>query len=247
MKNIAIVTVRNSSTRLPNKAIMNVKRELKAIDIVLKRAKKTGFPVILATSISKEDDIFEEIAKKNNVKIFRGSLINKIKRWYECFNEFGIKSALLIDGDDLSYNYDIGKRAILQLSEKSVNLITHPKDIVTGFFTYAISKEGIDKLYSIAKSEEINTDVITRFIEKAELTSDLILLEDFEKNENVRFTLDYKEDLKFFKKLYDGIDILSTGKEILEYLDNHKEIIKINYHRQKEFLENQAKFNASVK
>ncbi len=246
MNNAAIVTVRNSSTRLPNKAIMNVTKELKAIDVVLKRAKKTGLPVILATSVAKEDDIFEEIAKKNNVNIFRGSLLNKIKRWSKCFNEFGIKNALLVDGDDLSYNYDIGKRAILQLNEKSVNLITHPKDIVTGFFTYAINKKGMDKLYSIAKSDDINTDVITKFIEKANLTSDLILLEDFEKNENVRFTLDYEEDLEFFRKLYDGVDIESSGKEILDYLENNKDIIKINFHRQKEFLENQAKFNATI-
>ena len=31
------------------------------------------------------------------------------------------------------------------------------------------------------------------------------------------------------------------------FLVNHKEIIKINFHRQKEFLENQAKFNEKIK
>ena len=198
MDNVAIVTVRNSSTRLPNKAIMKVKDNLTAIDIVVKRAKKTGFPVIIATSTSKEDDIFEDIAKQNNVIIFRGSLLNKIKRWFDCFNEFKINYALLVDGDDLSYNYDIGIRAISELKEKSVELITHPKNIVTGFFTYAISKEGINKLHSNANLEETNTDVITRFIEKSRLNSDIIKLEDFEKNETVRFTLDYQEDLEFF-------------------------------------------------
>lgn len=246
MNDAAIVTVRNSSSRLPNKAIMKVKGDLTAIDIVLKRAKKTGFPVIIATSTAKEDDIFEDIAKRNNVNIFRGSLLNKIKRWFDCFNEFEINNALLVDGDDLSYNYEIGIRAISELKEKSIDLITHPKDIVTGFFTYAISKEGINKLYSNANLEETNTDVITRFIEKSNLSSDIITLKDFEKNEKVRFTLDYEEDLEFFRKLYEEKDILTSGKEILEYLENHKEIIKINFHRQKEFLENQAKFNEKI-
>jgi spore coat polysaccharide biosynthesis protein SpsF (cytidylyltransferase family) len=246
MSDAAIVTVRNSSSRLPNKAIMKVKGDLTAIDIVLKRAKKTGFPVIIATSTAKEDDIFEDVAKRNNVNIFRGSLLNKIKRWFDCFNEFEINNALLVDGDDLSYNYEIGTRAISELKEKSVDLITHPKNIVTGFFTYAVSKEGINKLYSNANLEETNTDVITRFIEKSNLSSDIITLEDFEKNEKVRFTLDYQEDLEFFRKLYEEKDILSSGKEILEYLENHKEIIEINFHRQKEFLENQAKFNEKI-
>ena len=247
MDNAAIVTVRNSSTRLPNKAIMRIKENLMAIDIVVKRAKKTGFPVIIATSTAKEDDIFEDVAKRNNVIIFRGSLLNKIKRWFDCFNEFKINNALLVDGDDLSYNYEIGIRAISELKEKSVDLITHPKDIVTGFFTYAISKEGIKKIYSNANLEETNTDVITRFIEKANLNSDIITLEEFEKNEKVRFTLDYEEDLEFFRKLYEKKDILASGKDILEFLEKHKEIIKINFHRQKEFLENQAKFNERIK
>ena len=247
MDTAAIVTVRNSSTRLPNKAIMRIKENLMAIDIVVKRAKKTGFPVIIATSTAKEDDIFDDVAKRNNVIIFRGSLLNKIKRWFDCFNEFEINNALLVDGDDLSYNYEIGIRAISELKEKSVDLITHPKDIVTGFFTYAISKNGIKKIYSNANLEETNTDVITRFIEKANLNSDIITLKEFEKNEKVRFTLDYEEDLEFFRKLYEKKDILTSGKDILEFLENHKEIIEINFHRQKEFLENQAKFNEKIK
>ena len=243
----SIITVRNSSTRLPNKAIMKIKGDLKTIEVVIQRVKKIGMPVILATSTANSDDIFEEIAIKNNIEIFRGSLLNKLKRWNACFKKFEIKNALLVDGDDLSYNFDIGRRAILELKTKDVEMISHPKDIVTGFFTYAINFEGVEKLYQTAMLEEINTDVITRFIEKANLKIDFVTLEDFERNENVRFTLDYQEDLDFFQKLYQEVDIFATGKEILDYLDNHKEILEINFHRQKEFLENQAKFNASIK
>ena len=79
IKDAAIVTVRNSSTRLPNKAIMKIKDQLRSIDIVISRAKKTGFAVIIATSTDKTDDVFEEIAKEHNVQLFRGALVNKIK------------------------------------------------------------------------------------------------------------------------------------------------------------------------
>lgn len=72
MNSAAIVSVRNSSTRLPNKAIMEIKNNFTSIDVVIQRAKKTELPVIIATSTSKEDDIFEDIAKKNDVEIFRG-------------------------------------------------------------------------------------------------------------------------------------------------------------------------------
>jgi len=226
---------------------MKIKENIRSIDIVIQRAKKTGFPVIITTSISNSDDIFEEIAQENHVDIFRGELKNKIKRWYDCFIKLDIENALLIDGDDLAYNFDIGKRAINELKSKQVDMITHPKDTVTGFFTYAINRNGINKMYNVAKSEKIDTDVITKFIEKAKLNTDFVTLKNFERNTNVRFTLDYDEDLQFFRKLYAEIDILDSGEEIMNHINKNKDLIKINFHKQKEFLENQARFNANVK
>ena len=40
----AIVTVRNSSSRLPNKAIMKIKNSLRSIDIVIERKVPVGRP-----------------------------------------------------------------------------------------------------------------------------------------------------------------------------------------------------------
>ena len=248
MKDVAIVTVRNSSTRLPNKAIMEINENVRSIDIVVKRAKKTGLPVIIATSVDSRDDIFVEISKEHDIGIFRGSLLNKIKRWNDYFKEFDIDNALLVDGDDLSYDYDIAQRAMRQLkSSKSVDLIKSPSETVCGFFTYAITKQGINKLFSIASDNEQNTDVITRYIELAELSSENISLLSHEKNKNFRLTLDYKEDLEFFQKLYKKIEFDASGEHIVEYLSKNKSIPSINFHRQKEFLLNQAKFNEMIK
>ena len=246
MYDAAIVTVRNSSSRLPNKAIMKIKDDLCSIDIVVERAKKTGLPVIIATSTSPSDDIFEQVAREHNVKIFRGSLLNKLKRWYDCFVKFKIDYALFVDGDDLSNNYEIGLRALAKLKSNKLEIVGNPDNIVTGFFTYAMSKSAISKIYNTAPDDKINTDVITKYIEKAGIKVSEIELNDYECNKNIRLTLDYEDDLNFFRKLYDGIDILEDGKGIIDYLEKNKSISEINFHRQKDFLNNQAKFNQSV-
>lgn len=246
IKDAVIVTVRNSSSRLPNKAILKIKGDLRSIDIVIERVKKTNLPVILATSIDESDNIFEKIALEHNVRIFRGALWNKIKRWYDCFKEFGIENALLVDGDDLSCNYEIGLRALAKLKSKNVDMIFSPKNIVTGFFTYAIKKNGISRMYAIVPSKNTNTDVITRFIEKANLRTDFVTLKDFECNEKIRLTLDYEEDLEFFRQLYNMVNILANGKTIINHLSLHPELLQINFHRQKDFLENQTKFNETI-
>jgi len=247
IKDAALVTVRNSSSRLPNKAIMKIKGNLRSIDIVIERAKKTNLPVIITTSTDHTDDIFVEIAKEHDVQIFRGSLLNKIKRWYDCFNKFHIENALIVDGDDLANNYEIGARALSELKASNFDIITCPEDIVTGFFTYAMKKNAISKLFSVVPDDVTNTDVIARYIEKAKLTVTYVTLTDYERNKNIRLTLDYEEDLEFFRKLYANIDILEHGKIIVTFLKNNKSISEINFHRQKDFLNNQARFNANVK
>lgn len=247
MKDAVLVTVRNSSSRLPNKAIMQIKGNIRSIDVVIKRAKKIGLPVIITTSTDPTDDIFIEISKQHNVQIFRGSLLNKIKRWYDCFNAFHIENALILDGDDLAHNYEIGSRALSQLKTSNFDIITCPENIVNGFFTYAMKKVAIFKLFSVVSDSDANTDVITKYIEKAKLSITYVTLEDYEKNKNIRLTLDYEEDLKFFRKLYENIDVVETGKNIITFLENNKSISEINFYKQKDFLNNQAKFNANVK
>jgi len=241
-----IITVRNSSTRLPNKPLMLIKNKLCSIDIVIERAKKINLPIILATSTNSKDDVFVDTAHQHNIQIFRGALSNKIKRWYNCFNEFQLTNVLLIDGDDLSYDYNIGIRALNQLKSEQVDIIIHTPKIVCGFFTYAISYSGILKLYELATEDCIDTDVITRFIEMAKLNCSFIHLKNHECDKNVRLTLDYEEDLIFFRTLYDKLDITSSGKEIINYLEDNPDIVKINIHRQKDFILNQMKFNESI-
>ena len=126
-------------------------------------------------------------------------------------------------------------------------MISHPPNIVTGFFTYAIKKSGMKKMYDIVNDENENTDVITRFIEKANLITEFVKLNDIECNENIRLTLDYEEDLQFFRKLYENVDILENGSNVIKFLSENKEILNINFYRQKDFLENQAKFNEGIK
>ena len=52
---------------------------------------------------------------------------------------------------------------------------------------------------------------------------------------------DYIEDLKFFQELYKNIDILSSGKTIIDFCENNKSLMNINFHRHKDFIENQKK------
>ncbi len=245
--NYTIVSARSSSSRLPNKALLEINNDFKSIEIVIERAKLIGLPVILATSNDSSDDSLEEIANKHNIHIFRGELENKIKRWRDCFNKFQINYAIQIDGDDLCYDFNLAKKALEKIHSDEYDIITCKKNVITGLFTFALTRDSIEKLFSVAKEKSINTDIIIRFIEKAGLKVGFLETSPLEINKNIRLTLDYKEDLDFFKKLYSLIDIQTTTKEIIGFLEENPDISKINFHKQADFIKNQEKFNNSVK
>jgi spore coat polysaccharide biosynthesis protein SpsF len=245
VKIAALVTVRNSSTRLPGKAIQYVTYRKRSVEMVLDRAKLTGYEVIICTSTDPSDDVFLEIAKLNQVGIYRGNLLNKITRWYDCINENDLDYVLLIDGDDLLYDYNIGHRAINQLINAGLEMVSAPKDINCGLFTYAINKNAAFKLFNAAKYYP-NTDVITEFIHMSDIIINDINLYEWERNKNMRLTLDYPEDLEMFRKFFQQNDYQVDGKRVVDFFENHPEIAEINYFRQNEFLINQQKFNQRI-
>ena len=147
----------------------SINNELKSIEIVIERAKLIGLPVILATSSDSSDDSLEYIARKHHIDIFRGELENKIKRWRDCFNKFQIDYAVQIDGDDLCYDFNLAKKALEEIHYDEYDIITCKKDVITGLFTFVLTRDSIEKLFSVAKEKSINTDIIIKFIEKAGL------------------------------------------------------------------------------
>jgi spore coat polysaccharide biosynthesis protein SpsF (cytidylyltransferase family) len=245
VRTAALVTVRNSSTRLPAKALAEVGYGKKSIEVVLERAKLTGFEVILCTSTDASDDVFEAIAGQNGVRIFRGNLKNKITRWYDCFMENDFEAVLLVDGDDLLYDYEIGSRAVFQLINAGLEMVKAPDDIVCGFFTYALSRKGIEKLYLTAKTYP-DTDVITEFIRLSGIHTREVKLNDWERNKKIRLTLDYPEDLEMFRAAFQVLDIQANGKEVVSCFQNNPHLSLINNFRQGEFLQNQENFNKYI-
>ena len=61
--------------------------------------------------------------------------------------------------------------------------------------------------------------------------------------DDIRMTLDYKDDLIFFKKIidhfYESLEFNFTLYDVISFLDNNNEIIKINSYLHSEWRNNQ--------
>lgn len=240
MKIYSIITARTSSSRLPGKILKNINKEYKSIDILIKRAKEIGYPIILATTKNKKDDLLCNYVKKNHrIKIFRGSEKNKILRWYDCFHKFKIKKACMIDGDDICFDFNLYKKA-MKTKLNSHDLIRYPEKIITGCFMYIFKSSIIKKLKKVSKNFS-DTEMIEPFIKKLKCKKKTLHVDKLYKSKNIRLTLDYSEDLIFFKKIFKKFSVIEKTEKILKFLKNDKKLSKINYFREASFVKNQKK------
>jgi spore coat polysaccharide biosynthesis protein SpsF (cytidylyltransferase family) len=136
--------------------------------------------------------------------------------------------------------------AIKQIQSREFDLLTCKKEVITGLFTFAFTRDSIKKLFSLVKDQNIDTDIIVKFIEKSKLKIGYLQYSEFEMNKEIRLTLDYQEDLEFFKKLYSMNNITTPTIDIIRFLIDNPDVAKINFCKQSDFLKNQERFNNSV-
>jgi len=236
----SIITARSSSTRLPNKILLNVGRGQKSIDILIKRAIKIGYPIILATSRSASDDKLCKYCEKNyKIKIFRGSKDNKIKRWYDCFQKFKIDKACMIDGDDLLFDFSLYKKMINK-NIKDNYIFKYREGMIVGTFMYIFTKGFLKKLKRISIHNR-DTEIIDPFLNQIK---NKIIYPKFKKlyfTKNIRLTLDYHEDLLVFRNLLKKFKVTSKYSDIIKYMSKNKIVSKLNFFRQNDWKNNQLK------
>ena len=238
------ITVRTSSTRLPKKCLLPF-GEARTIEFLIRRLKRSrqAEGIILCTTENKEDDILCEIASKEGIHYFRGSEEDKLARWHGAAQKFNVEFFVTADGDDLFCDNELIDMAFDQYEKTNADFIEQ-EDLVCGSFTYAIKGAALAKVCEIKDSDK--TEMMWVYFTdtglfKCEKLRDVPQV--FHRPE-IRMTLDYQDDMDFFlacaKPFFEQGRTDFTLREVMAYLDQHPEIIKINQHRQAEFLANQA-------
>lgn len=238
------VTCRTQSSRLPNKALLELPNGMTVIEFVLGRAKLVGnqFPVVLCTTTEESDDILASIAETQGVFYFRGSTEDKLDRWLKASECFGVNYFATFDADDLFCSPEL-IREYLESCEASVFDLIKSSTVIPGIFTYGIKVDSLKKVCDLKTSNK--TEMMWDFFERV---PDLQIGElknipaKFCRN-NLRFTLDYQEDFEFFLEVFRnlGCDVDLSLDKILEFLEKSPEVGNINAHRQMDYLTNQAR------
>jgi len=245
MKKSIFITVRSGSTRLPNKCFLKIKGK-PTIEHLINRVKKSKFAdsIILCTTHLPEDKTLCEIAERNEINYFQGSVEDKLLRWKNAAEKFGVEFFVTADGDDLFCEPELIDMAFSQYANSKPDFI-EGKDLICGTFTYAIKTSALLEVCRIKNTDD--TEMMwVYFTETGKFrTAILENVPDIFKRSEIRMTLDYADDFKFFETIIEHFYHINKPefnlRDIIEYLDKNPEVIKINQYLQARFLENQRK------
>lgn len=245
MRKGIFITVRSDSSRLPNKAYKIICGS-KVLEMIIKRAKlaKKADIIVVCTTDREIDDSIIDIAKKHNVQYFRGSLNDKLSRWLGAVDRFELDCFATFDGDDLLCAPELIDLGLVQLEKENLDFLEAPLNLAAGAFSYCIKTSALKKVCDIKDSED--TEMMWVYFKDTGLfkTGCLNVEDEIYLNPDVRLTLDYQEDFDFFEAIFTHFNNINNTvelKDVMKYLKEHPEIIKINQFRAEEWLQNQMK------
>ena len=211
------INARINSTRLKRKHLLNINK--KAAIIWLVERLSQGFKeeinneilkIFLTTSLEKENSLFEKVLNKKKINLFYGSNHNIPLRHLECAKKNNIKYIVSIDGDDILCSIEACKLVINKLKENSKIVKTIGLPLGMNVFGYTFDYLEFSMNNSFYKKLETGW---LKVFNKKDFT--ILKFQPVRNTDKIRMTLDYKEDLLFFRKV-----INYFGDKIFEIKDN---------------------------
>jgi spore coat polysaccharide biosynthesis protein SpsF len=232
---IGFITVRSSSTRLPKKCLLPF-GESTVLNHIIRRAVSYDIEPIVCTSTSKDDDIIEEIANKEGVKCYRGSLDNKLQRWLDCAMHFNIDIFHTIDADDPFFDGDEMKVSMRMLQEEGLDMVEPTESSSAGGASvgYSLTTDIVKKACS-GIDKDTDTEMMWLYIEKVSDLKTKILPETRKNITKMRLTLDYKEDYWLLESVCKILGDLASRDEVDQLFLSNPDMYKINWFRNGEW------------
>jgi len=233
------ITVRTGSKRFPAKCLKWIGQK-RAIELVIDRAKrsKKAQRIVLCTTWFPEDDILCDIAREQGIDYRRGSSRDKVMRWYGATLQHDVDFFVTADGDDLLCDPELIDLGFAQHDRTGADFIEAP-NVPCGAFTYGISTAALKRVCEIKDTDD--TEMMVPYFKTGLFkTEELENVPPVLQRPEIRMTLDYPDDLKFFDNIYSNFkDTNFSLRDVIKYLDDNPEVVEINKHCQEKYLANQ--------
>ena len=218
-----IVQARMGSTRLPGKVLKKLAGET-VLSHVLRRCKQIeGIDTVCcAVPNSANSDSVAEEAVRCGVVVFRGAEYDVLNRYYKAAQEIGADVIMRVTSDCPLIDPEICGEVLWALRNADYACNNMPRRWPHGLDCEAFTIKALEFANRWARSQR---EHVTPYLRTH---PDVLRMNTLGPGARGRWTLDYPEDLAFFKALFKKIDREAGFDEVWQVLQNHPEIAAIN-------------------
>ncbi|MDB4060500.1 hypothetical protein N9515_00905 [Vicingaceae bacterium] len=223
-KTVACIIARTVSTRLPLKVLRHVNEKFSLLDFIIQRLKLVDEidEIYICTSIEVVDDILEDVAIKNGVKIYRGSPDQVIERMLKVAAIEKADNVIRITGDNVLTSYEFINDQIKFLNESGLDycrLINVP----IGATAEVISVNALKDCYNSIDASV--SEYLLLFIFNPDKYKCGVITIGDKDNSNYTLTVDTPNDLvrtKTILKYFSENNLLIRLSEIIDCINEYK-------------------------
>jgi spore coat polysaccharide biosynthesis protein SpsF len=236
MKNLAIITARMTSTRLPGKVLLKVNK-IPMIKILIDRLKKSKLidDIVVATTNNRSDDILINFLKKNKIGHYRGSEENVLKRVVHASKIKNAKTITLITGDCPLIDYNLVDQCINTFKYNKCDFVSNAniRSFPDGMDVQVFKASSLySSLKNSKKSKEFeHVTLHMRLNPKKYKTINIVAGSDLQ-YPKLGLTLDEQGDYLLIKNVIQHFWKKNNKdfccKEIVEYLNKNKRLLNYN-------------------
>lgn len=228
---IAIIQARMSSTRLPQKVMMEICGK-PILWHVVHRLKPSKYiqDIIVATTIESEDNIIAEKCKEWGVNLYRGSLDDVLDRYYQAAKIFNAKTIVRITADCPLIDPEVVDLIIKKYLEEGCDHVGIEQSYPDGLDVEAFSFDALERAWKEAKLAS-EREHVTPYIWKNKNIFKMGVVKYKQDLSFMRWTVDDERDFRFVKTVYEAFNCTERVflmQEILDLLKKRPEIMEIN-------------------
>ena len=234
-----LLQARMGSSRLPEKILLPV-LDKQLLKLTIERINQSKFveEVILLIPDASTDDILESFAIDEKIKFFRGNEKNCLDRHYQAAKYFDIDVFAKTTSDCCLIDSRVIDEVIELYFSKSpdCDYVSNicPPTFPDGLDIEVFNFSTLEKTWELAKSD-FDKEHTTTFIRNNPNLFKIINHEHSKSNlfKKHRWCLDFEDDYLFIKTIFEKLYLDNNNfsmENILELLDNNKEINMINSH-----------------
>lgn len=231
------ITARLKSSRLKQKILLDLNGK-SVLDRVIDRAKKVvGVEeIVLCTSTNPQDSILYQYAQNNNIQFFAGSEEDVLNRLLNAAKYYGYDAFVGITADNPLFSIYTSSILVDMYKNEKFDFI-NTKGLPIGCNTYLIDTMALQVVDNM--KQQADTEIWGPFINRPDFFNVAELeVENCPLKEDVRITLDYPEDYKFIRTIYNELSNkeVPTINEVLDLLVKNPNLLELNKMRKQTML-----------